>query len=290
MRTINLAVPALAGIMILTVSACSGGSAQTPVAASSACTAQIADSELVTPGTLTMSTNATLPPMQYVDASGETVGMRIDLGKRIAEELCLTPEFINVDFDSQIPGVQGGRWDMINTGMFYTAERSKTILLVPYEIQGVAISVAKGNPLGITSEDDLAGKTVAVEAPGYEFDTLNSLNESLKAAGQPEIQILTFKTNADAFQALSAGQADGVAIVESVTTYYQDNGAFETAVHGLNKAPLALGFSNQTVADEVAGALNNLKQDGYLSELFDSYGVTAYDGDIKVTTGELDVK
>ena len=287
MRIIRLAAPVMAGLLALSLAGCSGNS--TAATSSSACSPKISNDELVTPGTLTMSTNATLPPMQYVDQTGAITGMRIDLGKRIAQELCLTPKVVNVDFDSQIPGVQGGRWDMINTGMFYTSQRAETIKLVPYEVQGVAISVSKGNPLKITSQGDLSGKTIAVEAPGYEYDTLKALNDTLAAAGKDKINIQTFKTTADAFQALSAGQAQGVAIVESVTTYYQNQGAFETAVKGLNKAPLALGFKNETVADQVASTLNTLKQDGYLGELFKKYGVTPYDGDIKVSTGDLKV-
>ncbi|MGH1554279.1 transporter substrate-binding domain-containing protein [Streptomyces sp. L7] len=102
--------------------------------------------------------------MQYLDASNKIVGMRVDLGNEIAKLLCLTPKFVNIPFDAQIPGVQSGRWDMIDTGMFYTPERAKTVKLVPYEVQGVSISVAKGNPKKITSEDDLSGKTIAVEA------------------------------------------------------------------------------------------------------------------------------
>jgi polar amino acid transport system substrate-binding protein len=228
--------------------------------------------------------------MQYLDSSNKIVGMRVDLGNEIAKLLCLTPKFVNIPFDAQIPGVQSGRWDMIDTGMFYTPERAETVKLVPYEIQGVSVSVAKGNPKKITSEDDLSGRTIAVEAPGYEFDTLTALNKKLKAAGKSQVTMRTFTTTADAYQALSAGQVEGVAIVESVTGYYQKDGRFETAVKGMNPAPLALGFGKQKPADAVADALNTLRDNGYLAKLFKKYGVPAYTGDLKVTTGAISAK
>jgi polar amino acid transport system substrate-binding protein len=179
---------------------------------------------------------------------------------------------------------------MINTGMIDTPERANTVKLLPYEIQGVAVSVAKGNPKKITSEDGLSGRTIAVEAPGYEFDTLTALNAKLKAAGKPTVTIRTFTTTADAYQALAAGQVEGVAIVEAVTSYYQKGGTFETAVKGINPAPLALGFGKQTAADAVAGALNTLRENGYLTTLFKKYNVTAYSGALKVTTGAISAK
>ncbi|WP_326595364.1 ABC transporter substrate-binding protein [Streptomyces sp. NBC_01803] len=284
-------LPLTTAALLIPLAACgSGDSSGSSPSAADDCTPGIEGGDLVEDGTLTMSTNATLPPMQYVESGDEIVGMRVDLGKELAARLCLEPEFVNVPFDAQIPGVQSGRWDMINTGMFYTPERAETVTLVPYEIQGVSVSVPAGNPDGITSEDDLSGKTIAVEAPGYEYDTLEALNAGFQEAGRPEINLQTFHNNADAYQALSAGQVDGVAIVESVTTYYQGNGRFETAVSGMNTAPLALGFSDTTVAEAVAGALRELDEEGYLAELFEEYNVMPYSGPIEVTTGPVSVE
>ncbi|MFJ9898432.1 ABC transporter substrate-binding protein [Streptomyces sp. NPDC091280] len=283
---------AASAALLLTVAACgSEDSSSTSAAASpTGCTPKVGKADLVKAGTLTISTNATLPPMQYLDSSNKIIGMRIDLGDEIAKLLCLTPKFVNIPFDAQIPGVQSGRWDMIDTGMFYTPERAQTIKLVPYEIQGVAVSVAKGNPKKITSEDDLSGRAIAVEAPGYEFDTLTALNKELKAAGKKQVTIRSFTTTADAYQALAAGQVEGVAIVEAVTSYYQKDGAFETAVKGINPAPLALGFGKDKPAEAVAQALNTLRANGYLAALFKKYGVTAYSGALKVTTGAVGAK
>lgn len=288
----RLLIAASSAALLLTVAACGSedSSSSSAAAPPTGCTPKLGKSDLAKAGTLTISTNATLPPMQYLDSSNKIVGMRVDLGNEIAKLLCLTPKFVNIPFDAQIPGVQSGRWDMIDTGMFYTPERAETVKLVPYEIQGVSVSVAKGNPKKITSEDDLSGRTIAVEAPGYEFDTLTALNKKLKAAGKSQVTMRTFTTTADAYQALSAGQVEGVAIVESVTSYYQKDGRFETAVKGMNPAPLALGFGKQKPADAVADALNTLHRNGYLATLFKKYGVPAYTGDLKVTTGAISAK
>ena len=105
------------------------------------CKPGVADTALVKPGTLVMSTNPTLPPLQYVDKSGELKGMRVELGKEIAKRLCLTPEYVRIEFSAMIPGLQSGRWDMINTGIFFTAERAKLMNMIAYEKQAISISV-----------------------------------------------------------------------------------------------------------------------------------------------------
>lgn len=281
----KLVTAAAAVLLAAGLTACGEGSTS---AAPTGCTPKVTDDHLITAGTLTYATNATLPPMQYVD-QGKVTGMRVDMANQIANDLCLKATVVNVPFDAQIPGVQGNRWDMINTGMFYTAARAETIALVPYEVQGVAVSVSEGNPKNINTEADLSGKVIAVEAPGYEFDTLNELNDSFAKAGKAPITLRTFQTNADAYQALSAKQVDGAAIVEAVTSYYQQGGRFQTAVHGLNTAPLALGFAkdNSVLADAVAAELTQLKASGWLDNLFAKYSVTPFNGKIALTTGAL---
>ena len=88
------------------------------------CQPKVPDEALVSPGKLTMSTNPTLPPMQFVDSTGTLKGMRITLGDEIAKRLCLTPEYVRIEFSAMIPGLEAGRWDVINTGIFWNPERA----------------------------------------------------------------------------------------------------------------------------------------------------------------------
>ena len=153
---------------------------------------RVPDSELVKPRTLTLSTNPTLPPMQYVNAQGQLVGMRVDLGAEIARRLCLSVEHVRVEFAAMIPGLAARRWDMINTGMFYTEERAKLMYLVRYEEQAISISVPRGNPRKITKFEDLAGLTVGVEQGGFEFRRTQDIAKALEEKGLKPITIRPF--------------------------------------------------------------------------------------------------
>lgn len=245
------------------------------------CAPKVADSELVKPGTLTMSVNPTLPPMQFVDSSGELKGMRVELGKEIAKRLCLTPEYVRIEFSAMIPGLQAGRWDMINTGIFFTKERAGIMQMIPYEDQAISVSVATSNTT-VKDKDGLDGLRVGVELGGFEETKARALDAELKAAGKTGLVIQTFDNFALAFQALRAGQVEGVVSIDGVAKEYDSRGDFRRAVSGLYPAPVAVAFKNAKLADAVSGVLKEMKADGSLGKLFDSYGLPMIAGDYSV--------
>ena len=250
--------------------------------AQQACKYSVPDSQLVQKGTLTMSVNPTLPPVQYVDQTGALKGMRVELGEEIAKRLCLKAEYVRIEFSAMIPGLQAGRWDMINTGIFFTEERAKLMQMLPYEDQAISISTAKGNPGKITKPDDLAGKTIGVEIGGFEERKTRELDKQLTDKGMKGMNIRTFENFAMAFQALRAGQVEVALSIDSTGAEYQKRGDFERVLSGLFPTPVALALKNKPLADTVAKVLNDMKADGSFQKLFASYGVKAIDGAVLV--------
>lgn len=240
-----------------------------------ACKPAVADSELVKPGTLVMSTNPTLPPMQFVDSSGELKGMRVTLGNEIAKRLCLKPEYIRIEFSAMIPGLQAGRWDLINTGIFWTEERAKIMQMITYESQAISISVAKGNPLKVAKPEDLAGRSVGVELGGFEERKLKELDKMLTDKGLKPINIRTFDNFATAYQALRAGQTEATVSIDPTAAEYAKRGEFDRALNGLFPTPVALAMKSKPLADAVVKVLNDMQKDGYYSKLMNEYGLLA---------------
>jgi polar amino acid transport system substrate-binding protein len=220
--------------------------------AGQACDSALPASDLIKAGTLVMSTNPTLPPLQYVDSSGALKGMRITLGTDIADRLCLKPEYVRVDFDAMVPGLAAGRWDMIDTGIFFTPARVKIMQMIPYEQQAISISVPKAEAAKFTKIEDLAGKTVGVEIGGFEE------------------------------QALGAGQVNAVVSIDGVAKEYADRGAFARPISGLFPTPVALAFKDRPLAEAVAKVLNAMKADGSYDKLFEQYGLAPMPGPFAV--------
>lgn len=237
------------------------------------CVAPVKDADLIKPGTLVLSTNPTLPPLQYVTASGELVGMRIDLGREIAKRLCLTPDFVKIDFAAMVPGLQSGRWDAIDTGIFFTPDRAKIMQMIPYESQAISISVPPGADASVKAPADLDGKTVGVEIGGFEESKTKALDADLRSKGGKGLTIRTFDSFALAYQALRAGQVDAVTSIDSVAKEYADRGDFKRAISGLYPTPVALAFKSRPLAEAVLKALVSMQADGSYAKLFQKYGV-----------------
>lgn len=246
------------------------------------CEPKVPASELIKPGTLVMSTNPTLPPLQFVDSSGELKGMRVELGAEIAKRLCLQPEYVRIEFSAMVPGLQAGRWDMINTGIFFTEERAKIMQMIPYEDQAISVSIAPNPDKKVATKDDLAGMTVGVEIGGFEETKTRLLDKELRDAGKEGLTIQTFDNFALAYQSLRAGQVQAVVSIDAVAKEYDSRGDFKRALSGLYPAPVSVAFKSTVLADAVSATLKEMKTDGSLKALFDKYGMPMVAGDYSV--------
>ncbi|UFN49287.1 ABC transporter substrate-binding protein [Roseomonas sp. OT10] len=250
-----------------------------PAAGRAQGTARIAPPNIIRANTLVMSINPTLPPLQFVNDRGELQGMRVELGNMVAKELGLTPEYVRIEFAAMVPGLAAKRWDMINTGIFWTEERSKIMYMVPYERAAVSFLAAKGNPLGIQKWQDLAGRAVGVELGGIEESRTREVDRMLKAEGLKGLDIRTFNNFAEAFQALRARQVDAATSIDATAMYWQERGDFTRAIAGLFPQTATFAFANRTLANEVVAVLNALKADGRYGALLDRYGVLKIEED-----------
>jgi polar amino acid transport system substrate-binding protein len=246
------------------------------------CKYEVPASQLVKKGTLVMSVNPTLPPMQFVDQTGALKGMRVELGEEVAKRLCLKPEYVRIEFSAMIPGLQAGRWDLINTGIFYTDERAKLMQMLPYEDQAISISTPKGNPGKIAKLEDLSGKSIGVELGGFEERKTRELDKQLTDKGLKGMNIRTFENFAMAFQSLRAGQVEVALSIDSTGAEYQKRGEFDRVLSGLFPTPVALALKNKPLAETVAKVLNDMRADGSYQKLFNAYGVKAIDGAVLV--------
>ena len=251
-----------------------------------------ADLPTIEPGKLTMSINATLPPRQFIDSSGNLQGLHPDLGNEIAKRLCLEPVYVNVGFEVQIPGLASKRWDMVNTGMYYKPDRAKIMQMVPYVVNALAIVVQGGNPMNVTGYESLAGQPVGTEISGFADKLIREINDNQVAAGLASMDIQAFNTFGDAFAALGAGQVKAVFGPDATAAYLAERGPFDVGASGLNPGlPSSFGFDGATgevLANAVADALRAMVKDGTYNDMMSSYGATQiqnwadYSGDIKI--------
>ncbi|WOF23251.1 transporter substrate-binding domain-containing protein [Microbacterium betulae] len=247
---------------------------------------EIADDAVVEQGVLNIGTNATLPPLSYVDADGEIRGQRWELGEELGARLCLDVAWTNAQATSLQPSMEAGRIDIVDIGYFVTEERIAEMRMIPTERMGISVSVAAGNPRGVESVEDLSGLTLGAAVSSFEEATLQTISDGLVEDGLDPIDIRSFDEYDMVFQALSAGQVDSVATTSPVAAYYADKGGFDAAIEGLELTDTALVVSNGPLADAVIEALDAMKADGSYDALIADYSLEPVDDFAVQYTGE----
>jgi len=123
----------------------------------------------------------------------------------------------------------------------------------------------------------LAGQSVATQAGGVEQQILEQMNTKLSAAGKPQIHILAFAQNTQAYQALTGGGAIAL-FVDDPQFYFFNNQQHQRYVplfSGLSPTPLALTTTkaNTALAKELQSALNSLKRSGRYQQILKKWHV-----------------
>ncbi len=90
-------------------------------------------------GTLTVASDATYAPMEFVATNGKTViGVDADLAKAIGDVLGLKLNVKNATFDTIIPGLQSGKYDLGMSAFTDTLARQKVVDFVTYFSAGTS--------------------------------------------------------------------------------------------------------------------------------------------------------
>lgn len=112
---------------------------------------------------ITVATDATFKPFEYMDDKGNMVGFDVDLMNEIAKKANLQIEWVNVPFDSVLAGLSTCQYDMAIAAISITPERMKDFIFSdPYMDAGLVVVVQKSNTT-IMSKDDLKGLKVAAQ-------------------------------------------------------------------------------------------------------------------------------
>ena len=90
-----------------------------------------------------MAADATYAPDEFIASDGKTViGMDADMAKAIAQLMGLKANVQNIPFDSIIPGLAAGKYNLGMSSFTDTKEREKTVDFVTYATAGTSFFVA----------------------------------------------------------------------------------------------------------------------------------------------------
>jgi polar amino acid transport system substrate-binding protein len=199
----------------------SAGTATSPGSSSSnaAIAAQV-PAAIKSKGTLTVASDATYAPNEFIASDGHTViGMDADLMKALGAVMGLKVNVMNATFDTIIPGLAAGKYDIGASSFTDTKEREKTVDFVTYLSVGQALLTKASGPR-LNTVAELCGHAVAVEKGTIEQEGASAQTKKCQSAGKPAIKLLVFPDQNGANLALSSGRAE-VDFADSPIIAYQ---------------------------------------------------------------------
>lgn len=222
--------------------------------------------------TFTVGFDAEYPPYGYMDDNGEYTGFDLELAEKVCEMEGWTLEKKPIDWDSKDMELESGAIDCIWNGFTMDGREDDYTWSQPYVDNSQVIVVAEAS--GISTLDDLAGKTVGVQAASAALTLLQEDQADLAGtfAGLQE-----FADYNSAFVELQAGSVDAVAMDVGVANYQiKTRGEGYTILSEvLNSEKYAIGFKkgNTGLCDTVDADLTKLAEDGTVKELAEKYEI-----------------
>ena len=257
-------------------SAASSSSAASPDAAASDTAAGDESSggltiaEIQAAGKLVIGGEMNYEPFEYYDDNENLIGYDIDIWNKIAEDLGVELEIVDVPFSGALTGMDAGQFDAVGCVVGVTAERGKSYNFCSPVWSSTYSVVVMSSDDSISSIEDLAGKTVGVQTGSTPELLANEYSEELKASTGTGFNVVGYSGTTDAFMDMANGGLD--ACVESYDmcqTMLSTNENFKYLgdLPYENYLSYAFRAEDTELCDYVSSELKKFKDDGSLYEL-----------------------
>ena len=264
----------LALAMCLSLAAC-GGAASSTAASSEAASSEVASSEAAaaetTGKTWVIATDTVFKPFEYTDASGNFVGIDVDILAAIAEDQGFAYELNSLGWDAAIAACQAGQADGMIAGASITEERKAAGWTFSDGYYTATQSMTVAEDSDIAGFEDLSGKDVAVKIGTQGAAYAESLKDEYG------FNIVSFEDSPTMYQAVLGGQC--VACFEDtpiMQASIKDNGLAlkvleNTANEGGDYGFAIFNTDNQELLDMFNAGLANIKANGKYDEILAAY-------------------
>ena len=227
--------------------------------------------QTATEGYLTMATNAAFPPYEFIE-NNQVTGIDAEIAAAIAEKLGLELKIENMEFDSIISAVKGGKADIGVAGMTVTPERLEEVDFTASYATGVQVVIVTENS-PITSVDDLFAEG-AFHTIGVQLTTTGDLYSTWDIEEKGLGKVDRYNKGADAVMALKNGKVDCVIIDnEPAKAFVAENDGLKIleTEYAVEDYAIAMNKNNKELYEQVNAALEELIQDGTVQAILDKY-------------------
>lgn len=217
--------------------------------------------------------DATYAPDEFIAPNGHTIiGMDADLGYAIGQVLHVKVKLVNATFDTIIPGLVDGKYDVGNSSFSPTPQRAKQVDFVTYFKAGEGFYVAGNSSKTFNGLASLCGHSVAVETGTTEQAYAQQQAKKCK------VTIDSFATQNAVNLAVSSHRAE-VGFADSQVVAYivkGSNGTLKTTGNPIEVAPYGIALPKNSGLDQpILGAIKQLMSDGIYAKILEKWGTSA---------------
>lgn len=245
--------------------------AESAAPAESASAAESAADSTAADKTWVIATDTVFKPFEYTDASGNFVGIDVDIVAAIAEDQGFKYEMKSLGWDAAIAACQSGQADGMIAGASITDERKASgwTFSDGYYDSNQTLTVPEDSD--ITGFADLSGKTVAVKTATQGATYAESLKDEYG------FNITYFEDSPTMYQAVLGGQCVGCfEDTPIMKASIKDGGLALKVLDDTASDPAPYGFAifsedSQELLDMFNKGLADIKENGKYDEILAKY-------------------
>ena len=212
-----------------------------------------------TPEAVRIGTEGAYPPYNFINDAGEIDGFERELGDELCQRANLTCTWVINQWDTIIPDLVAGRFDMIVAGMSITKQRDEIIdFSQPYLPPSASVYLAVAGAGDGAVDDKVAAQGATVQAD--------------YVASQSGPTLLEYELVPDAIAAVLSGEADAALVDLAFARDSMAEHEGMLAIVGPEvKLDLGVGIGvredDGELKDKLDRAIGEMKDDGSLNEL-----------------------
>jgi len=213
-------------------------------------------------------------PMNYTDENGEFTGFDTELAKAVFEQLSLTPEFVEINWDTKELALASKEIDCVWNGMTVTPERAEAMELTNPYLKNSQVLLVKSD-MEYTDTSSLLGKVVTAEMG-------SAGQEAIEAdANLSQVEFVGKTAQTECLVEVKAGTAAGAVLDKTLALAMTGEGtdyADLVVVQELTPETYAVAFrKGSNIAAEVNKVFDTMLADGSLAALAEKYGLELAD-------------
>ncbi|MEE0954186.1 MAG: transporter substrate-binding domain-containing protein [Eubacterium sp.] len=273
---------ALGAAMVLSMAGCGSSSAKTDSAASSAAASSAASETAAAASAASGESDVQyikdkgslivgitdFEPMDYKDDNGDWIGFDADLGKKVAEDLGVDVQFVEIDWDNKILELDNKSIDCVWNGMTLTDEVTKSMACTNAYLNNAQVVVMKKeNADKYADAESMKELSFAVEA--------GSAGEA--AAKENGFNYTAMTAQADTLMEVQAGTSDASIIdLLMAGAMIGDGTSYPELTHTVELTTEEYGIGCRKGSDLASYLNDELKkfyEDGTMQKIAEQYGV-----------------